>query len=277
MSALCNHPKKLDSPLRISRRLDLASTLVVTLTAFLSACQPVRAADLAEMRNPPRLRSPAAPLTDKDCQIALFAREALLRDEALARLNLGVTVHGETAILWGTVPNIALSRRAEEKVRGVLGLVQVKNELRIEAGDDDALEFLQTPDPALREPARRRNRPIPLVSRGEQSLPGGNKPAADSPPLMPPIPVPAGPQQTVSLFEPPMTQPVLNVSSRSSLVETLERLRRSNERYRSIRLEVQGGVVRLWSNAANGEDLFIFAQRVSHIPGVQRVIVERGR
>ena len=74
-----------------------------------------------------------------------------------------------------------------------------------------------------------------------------------------------------------MTQPILKVSSVSPLVETLEQLRRSSERFRPIRVEVQGRVVRLWGNAARGEDVFTFAQRISHLPGVERVIVERSR
>ena len=74
-----------------------------------------------------------------------------------------------------------------------------------------------------------------------------------------------------------MTQPILKVSSVSPLVETLEQLRRSSERFRPIRIEVQGGAVRLWGNAARGEDVFNFAQHISHLPGVERVIVERSR
>ena len=74
-----------------------------------------------------------------------------------------------------------------------------------------------------------------------------------------------------------MTQPVLKVFSVPPLVEALEQLRRSSERFRPIRIEVQGGVVRLWGNAARGEDVFTFAQRISHLPGVERVIVERSR
>ena len=74
-----------------------------------------------------------------------------------------------------------------------------------------------------------------------------------------------------------MTQPVLKVSSIPPLLETLEQLRRSSERFRPIRIEVQGRVVRLWGNVARGEDVFNFAQRISHLPGVERVIVERSR
>ena len=243
--------------------------------------QSTSAADSAETPNVQKLTPTGSPFTDRDCQFAMFAREALLQDEILSPLNLGVTVHSGTATLWGTVPNVALSRRAEEKVRSVLGLAQVKNDLRIAVGDDETAEFLGMatwrPPAALPEKAKTRDRPIPLVSRAEESWPSSNKAAVVSPPIIPPVQVPAGPQKTVSSFEPPMTQPVMKISSVPPLVETLEQLRRSSECFRPIRVEVQGGVVRLWGNAARGEDVFTFAQHVSHIPGVERVIVERSR
>jgi hypothetical protein len=219
-----------------------------------------------------------APLSDRDCQLALFAREALLRDQILGPFNLGVTVHSGTAILWGAVPNVALSRRAEEKVRNVLGVAQVRNDLRIAADDDETEPFLGMPNPpaAIKEKTKTRDRPIPLVSRSEEASSRASNTAV-SPPVMPLIAIPAGPQKSVSLFEPSMPQPVVKISSRPSLVETLEQVRRSNERFRSIRLEVQGGVVRLWANAARSEDVFVFAQRISRMPGVERVIVDRAR
>jgi BON domain-containing protein len=219
-----------------------------------------------------------APLTDRDCQLALFAREALLRDQVLGPFNLGVTVHSGTAILWGAVPNVALSRRAEEKVRNVLGVAQVRNDLRIAVDDDEtepSLGMLDSPA-AIKEKTKSRDRPIPLVSRSEEaSSRASNAPV--SPPVMPLIAIPANPQKTVSLFEPSMPQPAVKISSRPSLIETLDQFRRSNERFRSIRLDIQGGVVRLWTNAARSEDVFIFAQRVSRVPGVECVIIDRPR
>src|SRR5439155_27123875 len=134
-------------------------------------------------------------------------------------------------------------------------------ELRI---DEDTAEFLGTPSfrprSLIQEQARRWNQPVPLVSRGEASSSISNKGAA-SPLMMPPIQVPAEPERTVSTFSPPapslserervgITESVLKVSSPPPLIEVLERLRRSNERFRAIRFEVQGGVVHLWGNAA---------------------------
>jgi hypothetical protein len=71
------------------------------------------------------------------------------------------------------------------------------------------------------------------------------------------------------------TKTIRTVSVPPSLVETLDSLRRSNERFRPIRFQLQGAFVQLWSNGAKAQDVFSFAQQVSHLPGVQRVIVER--
>ena len=72
-----------------------------------------------------------------------------------------------------------------------------------------------------------------------------------------------------------MVKSVLKVSLPLPLIEVLEHLRQSNERFRAVRFEVQGGVVHLWGNAANSADVFTLAQQVSHLPGVERVVVER--
>jgi len=269
------------------RELEMVAARTAVAAVFLGF-QSTHAADPPEMSYLQGLSLSSAPLTTQDCQLALFAREALLKDEVLGPLNLGVTVHSGVATLWGTVPKVAVARLAEEKVRGVPGLAQVKNEMRI---DEDTAEFLGTrsfPRPLVHEPARRWNPPVPLVSRGEASSSISNKGAA-SPLMMPPIQVPAEPERSVSTFSMPappslsvgervrMTESVLKVSSPPPLIEVLERLRRSNEPFRFIRFEVRGGVVHLWSNAANSADVFTLAQQVSHLPGVERVVVERGR
>src|SRR5262245_41730962 len=84
-------------------------------------------------------------LTEEDCQLALFARDKLLADEVLGPLNLGVTVRAGVATLWGTVPSPALAHRAQERIRGVPGLAQVRNDLRISSLDEETAEFMKGP------------------------------------------------------------------------------------------------------------------------------------
>jgi hypothetical protein len=293
MLATCNQPQDTQSPPGFFRRLELVAASGLGVATLLLGFQSTNAADSSETSGLRGLTPPGSPLTDKDCQLAFFAREALLKDEVLGPLNLGVTVHSGVATLWGTVPKTDLARLAEEKVRSVPGVAQVKNDLRIVAVDEDTAGFLGMPafrpNPAFQEPVKRRDRPVPLVSRGEASIPSANSIVTASPLRVPTIQAPAGPARTVSSFEPSpptslsqgdkqeMTQSVLKVPPPPRLVETLEYLRRSNERFMPVRFEVQGGVVRLWGNAASGEDVFTLAQQVSRLPGVERVVVEHAR
>jgi hypothetical protein len=260
----------------------LAKRLILTSGVFLLGFPSTTPADSLGFR---RLTLPGSaqtssnsPPTEADCQLALFARDALLQDEFLAPFNIGVSVRSGVATLWGTVPSPALARRAEERVRIVPGLAQVKNDLRTSTHDEELADFLKgTPPDASQslQEAKRWDHTVPLVSRedaGRQSRLNANK--AGPPLLMPAINIPAGPTQTVSSFEP---TPNPKLAPIPLLVETLEHMRKNNERFRGIRIEVQGGVVRLWSNAANRGDAFTLAQQIAHVPGVERVIVEQNR
>jgi hypothetical protein len=172
-------------------------------------------------------------------------------------------------------------------------LAQVKNDLRISNLDEDTAEFLKGPASGKDEVRRmnderksiglfdsstsshassslRRREVTPLVSRGEEFK---RSAAKVSPPLvMPSIPVPAGPAVTVSSFE-----PASHWAPRSPLENSVERLRRNNERFQDIRYRVEDGVVHLWGSPVTGGDVFTFAQMAAHLPGVQRVIVEQNR
>jgi len=79
---------------------------------------------------PARFQSVDATL--QDLELTLRARKAILQDDKLAALNLGVTVRGRVAILWGTVATKELSARAEDFLRPVVGLQGIRNELRID-------------------------------------------------------------------------------------------------------------------------------------------------
>lgn len=59
----------------------------------------------------------------------LQAREVLLADDELRSLNLGVTVRRHVAMLWGTVPSKKVSLRAEIRLRTMLPLTDVCNDL----------------------------------------------------------------------------------------------------------------------------------------------------
>ena len=57
------------------------------------------------------------------------------------------------------------------------------------------------------------------------------------------------------------------------LAGEIDRLRKGNDRFRRVEYTVNGGVVHLRGSIQRGEDLMELAQAVSHLPGVERVIV----
>jgi hypothetical protein len=91
---------------------------------------------------------PDAPL--QDVLHTMQARKALLEDDTLARLNIGVKVAGRVAVLWGPVPSADAALRAEAKLRGLIELIDVRNELIITSDDprEPALQPRIAPEPA---------------------------------------------------------------------------------------------------------------------------------
>jgi hypothetical protein len=88
---------------------------------------------LASGGTPPSAAPPDALL--QDVLHTIQARQALLEDETLARLNIGVKVQGRVAILWGPAPSADAALRAEAKLRGLIELIDVRNELVITSDD----------------------------------------------------------------------------------------------------------------------------------------------
>jgi hypothetical protein len=261
-------------------RLESIAAIILVVVILLLSLQSSIASDASGVQKPSQLASPFAvpsdsPPSERDCQHALFAREALLKDETLAPFNVGVSVRNGVATIWGTVPSPALAHRAEERIRLVPGLAQVRNDLKISTGDEEWAEFLKgppsLPNPPIQE-AKRWDHPAPLVSRGEESRLNLNK--AAPPLLMPPIQVSAGLTRPVSTIE---TVQSLKTTAPPTLAEAVDSLRMKNERFQRVRFEVQGGEVHLWSSSNAGGDVFGMAQAVAHIRGVDRVIVERNR
>src|SRR5437773_774191 len=57
------------------------------------------------------------------------ACQRLQEDELLAPLNVGVKVRHRVAILWGPIPTAELALRAEQRLRTMIELVDVRNDL----------------------------------------------------------------------------------------------------------------------------------------------------
>ena len=67
----------------------------------------------------------------QDLDQTMECRRLLLEDPILGRLNLGVRVKNRVAVLWGPAPSREISRRAEQCLRTMIELADVKNEMHL--------------------------------------------------------------------------------------------------------------------------------------------------
>src|SRR5262249_12440644 len=72
----------------------------------------------------------------EDLVLTLRALRALLADDALAPYPLGVSVRDRIASLWGSVPSPQLARRAEQRVRSVVGITAIRSRLQVGEASD---------------------------------------------------------------------------------------------------------------------------------------------
>jgi len=70
----------------------------------------------------------------RDLRDSVRARQALQRDPELAALNVGVWVRNRVATLWGPIPTVQLSLRAERALRALFEIAEVRNELEVTEG-----------------------------------------------------------------------------------------------------------------------------------------------
>src|SRR5437870_90383 len=89
-----------------------ALSVIVSLTGFSSA----QSADQAMFR---------------DLTQTVQARRLLFDDPQLGPLNLGVRVTNRIAVLWGPVPSQELSVRAEQRLRTMFELIEIRNQMTV--------------------------------------------------------------------------------------------------------------------------------------------------
>jgi len=80
---------------------------------------------------------PGGEAAARDLRMTLRARRLLLADAELAQLNLGVRVRDRVAYLWGPVPSVELSFKAEICLREMFELTEVRNQMFV-SGDEPA-------------------------------------------------------------------------------------------------------------------------------------------
>lgn len=223
---------------------------------------------------PPR-RDVAA---SRDVQLAVQAKQALLKDPALAKLNLGVSVRQGIATVYGAVPDADLARRAVLCVGQVDGILRVQNSIRVETAEapaaapprrDARLPGAEAPparDLVAPDAGRVHNSltpPSSLAILGRTAAPT----LSVTPPLL--LPTGSGPAPAR-----PSSSPT---SASSPLAEAVDLVRRKDERYRAIRPEVYGKVVILRGTYSQGALLYTLAREIAKVPGVECVVVDNQR
>ncbi len=227
----------------------------------------------------------------RDLQLTVHARKALQQDPALAPLNLGLRVRGGEARVWGPVPSEELIARALERVRAVQGILKVRNELHVAPAEKEPEPLLVPQTPA--EPQRTASASPDPVSGSLGALTGRTIKASEvypdavlAPPaggvaLGPPVPLdaPAVPGIQAERPEPAKTEEPSVAAPRAApptepLSVAIDRVRRSDPRFRGLRLDVRGTAVTVSGSPERGDDVMALAGVLSRLPGVGRVVTK---
>jgi hypothetical protein len=135
---------------------------------------PVTAAGVIPVK--PAATASELAASERDVLLTLQCRRELALDPELAPLNLGVRIRNRIATLWGQVPSAELSFKAEVCLRGLIELLEVRNDLWVTGENLPVRAPVASPPPAY------------LPAPPPPMLPG--LPAATIPPPVPVRPAP---------------------------------------------------------------------------------------
>jgi hypothetical protein len=218
-----------------------------------------------------------------DLELTLQARKVL---EPLAAPKVAVSVRNRFVTLWGCAPTREVARRAEDRVRQVVGVAGVINELHIKSGESDSLMLAWAnpvarpplADPIVAEkPHRQENlvwRPVvpelEAIGPAPPSLAGVRSEAEkDRLSRTRSTLVASWPAQKEQkpLGAPPAPPP--------SLANAVEELRLADQRFQNLRADVSDGTIRLSGSIYRMEHVFELAKTLARLPGVKRVLFDQ--
>ena len=255
---------------------DLAWLVFLVLAAMVV---PARAPAADKPSKPYRISVSGLGAVD-DLEVDIHVRRALAKDESLKRLSVHVVAG--VAQLFGPVSSADLKKKAIAIAAGVPGVLEVRAEEVYLAKAPPVAKPLVLPLDA--------DRPTQTRSASPNSLSGvvETLTSRDPPPLRPNSPVEASTSpQRVTLMAPEAvmapsrtSEPaVLTANPRTpppapSIAAAVDRLRQSDRRFRSIRTEVDGSTVRVFSGDIPGSQVMAFVQAIRRMPGVRHVILK---
>jgi hypothetical protein len=264
------------------RRFSFAILRSLTLGAGLAATAGVaHAADPAP---------PAAASTNlSDVALARSALTALDTAAELKGVNLVVSVVNGVAVIGGPVPSAAVAKRAEQLVRSVEGIKDVRNACFVSNGPDPLLKAIADKNgttlpqrPVMAElPGVLSNQlpapvsPFPpntnVAANDANSTVVARKPSLSGAAVV--LGAPVGPAGS-NVSAPSMPAPgTLTSSGANGVLVAAGDVRKGEARFANLTVELSGGVIMVGGSAPLASDAWDFAQKLRKIPGVSRVAV----
>jgi hypothetical protein len=233
-----------------------------------------------------------------DVVLARSALAALDAEPELRRVNLVVSVVDGVAVVGGSVPSAAVSKRAEQVLRKVEGVKDVRNTCFVSAGPDPLLKAVADkgasalpPRPVMAElPGVITNQMPPPASLfppnttlATNDPAGGAKVVALRPPtavgvLGAPVgPVGSGTAPAAAPQAVPATAPgVLTGTPPAPAADVLVaagEARKTEPRFAKLTVELRDGTLVVGGSAPLASDAWDYAEKLRKIPGVSRVAV----
>lgn len=281
-------------PLRLIRKLALAAGCGLAAVALPAFADPVRSGSSASALSIPS----AAP----DVALARSAMAALDDDPRLKDVTLIVSVVDRVAVIGGPVPSPDHSRWAEERVRGVAGIADVKNRCFIQGRPDPLVRAVAdrlavnprplTPDLPPVVPGLK---PVPLdVAAGPPTNVGaavadpmGHPSTSLRPPaesagfLLPPVSPGGLVPKPMSNAAPPVpgvltagaNAPTVDPTRPESVLHAAETVRRREARFAGLNVQLENGTAVISGRAARAADAWDLSEALRRVPGIQRVVV----
>jgi len=234
-----------------------------------------------------------APPRFQDMVLARSALTALDQVQDLRGINLVVSVVDGIAVIGGPVPSSAHAQRAEQAVRSVPGIRDVRNTCFVSQGPDPLLRAVtdknwteQPPHPREVPGIWRQQPPVSpfplhnhqnmahrldanttvIVRRPAEALPGGRE--VLGPPVLPPA------STTLPTRDVPLVAPgALTATERYDPLKAAWQLQRSDPRYARLHLEYRDQTLWITGSVRQADDAWELATRLRQIPGIQRVVV----
>jgi osmotically-inducible protein OsmY len=222
----------------------------------------------------PRIETDAT----RDVLQTVQARKLLFADPDLAGLNIGVTVHNRVATLWGPVPAAEFTYRAEQCLRSMTELAEIRNELFVSDRSEPAKLPLKldtrpiVPPENVPPPLPKELRPVPGAP-GVLMLhdPAQSKPTTTSLKAGPVdrmvLPALGTPQQDKLAPSP------LVYAADQALTAAVREFLQSKISYQEVQFAVREGAVYLRPGNGDANAVQEAARAIAKLPGVAGVIV----